>query len=73
MGIITPYSKKEYMKTYYIKHKNKWFSDEAIEQRKEYEKTEKYKEIKKNCDSKRYYKNKNQTSESNDGVIANTC
>ena len=65
--------KKEYMKTYYIKNKNKWFSDEAIEQRKEYEQTEKYKEIKRNYDMKIYYKNKNQTSESNDGDIVNTC
>ena len=65
--------KKEYMKKYYIKNKNKWFSDEAIEQRKEYEQTEKYKEIKRNYDMKIYYKNKNQTSESNDGDIVNTC
>ena len=55
------------------KNKNKWFSNEAIEQRKEYEKTEKYKEIKRNYDMKRYYKNKNQTSESIVEGIENTC
>ena len=65
--------KKDYNKSYYQKNKNKWFSEEAIEQRKEYEQTEKYKEIKKNYDSKRYYKNKNQTSESIVEGIENTC
>jgi hypothetical protein len=64
---------KDYNKSYYQKNKNKWFTDEAIERRKEYEKTEKYKEIKRNCDMKRYYKNKNQTSESIVEGIENTC
>jgi hypothetical protein len=54
--------KKAYGKSYYQRNKDKWNTEEAIQQRKAYEQTEKYKEIKKKCDSKRYLKNKDQTS-----------
>ena len=56
---ISGRTEQEANKEYYQIHKEKWFTEEAIQKRKDYEKTDKYKQIKKECDFKRREKLRN--------------